>query len=195
MNKSLQYLLIVFGVLLLLFFINQSQQSKYKIASEAIFHVEEDNIYRILFTDSNGDSLVLVKSDTSWYLPQADTLEMKDRQINQLFEKVINGTYDMIISKNPEKWNKFGVTDSSGKMVTLFDEDNTLLLSIIFSNKGQDYSHNFYRTVGENEVYRTTENIFYMINTKPTYWGSKPKKEETENSLVPVSPLDNSSNK
>lgn len=195
MNKSLQYLLIVFGVLLLLFFINQSQQSKYRIASEAIFHVEEDNIYRILFTDSNGDSLVLVKSDTSWYMPQADTLEMKDRQINQLFEKVINGTYDMIISKNPEKWNKFGVTDSSGKMVTLFDGDNTLLLSIIFSNKGQDYSHNFYRTVGENEVYRTTENIFYMINTKPTYWGSKPKKEETENSLVPVSPLDNSSNK
>lgn len=195
MNKSLQYLLIVFGVLLLLFFINQSQQSKYRIASEAIFHVEEGNIYRILFTDSNGDSLVLVKSDTSWYMPQADTLEMKDRQINQLFEKVINGTYDMIISKNPEKWNKFGVTDSSGKMVTLFDEDNTLLLSIIFSNKGQDYSHNFYRTVGENEVYRTTENIFYMINTKPTYWGSKPKKEETENSLVPVSPLDNSSNK
>ena len=195
MNKSLQYLLIVFGVLLLLFFINQSQQSKYRIASEAIFHVEEDNIYRILFTDSNGDSLVLVKSDTSWYMPQADTLEMKDRQINQLFEKVINGTYDMIISKNPEKWNKFGVTDSSGKMVTLFDEDNTLLLSIIFSNKGQDYSHNFYRTVGENEVYRTTENIFYMINTKPTYWGSKPKKEETQNSLVPVSPLDNSSNK
>ena len=195
MNKSLQYLLIVFGVLLLLFFINQSQQSKYRIASEAIFHVEEDNIYRILFTDSNGDSLVLVKSDTSWYLPQADTLEMKDRQINQLFEKVINGTYDMIMSKNPEKWNKFGVTDSSGKMVTLFDEDNTLILSIIFSNKGQDYSHNFYRTVGENEVYRTTENIFYMINTKPTYWGSKPKKEETENSLVPVSPLDNSSNK
>ena len=182
-------------MLLLLFFINQSQQSKYRIASEAIFHVEEDNIYRILFTDSNGDSLVLVKSDTSWYMPQADTLEMKDRQINQLFEKVINGTYDMIMSKNPEKWNKFGVTDSSGKMVTLFDEDNTLLLSIIFSNKGQDYSHNFYRTVGENEVYRTTENIFYMINTKPTYWGSKPKKEETENSLVPVSPLDNSSNK
>ena len=195
MNKSLQYLLIVFGVLLLLFFINQSQQSKYRIASEAIFHVEEDNIYRILFTDSNGDSLVLVKSDTSWYLPQADTLEMKDRQINQLFEKVINGKYDMIMSKNPEKWNKFGVTDSSGRVVTLFDEDNTLLLSIIFSNKGQDYSHNFYRTVGENEVYRTTENIFYMINTKPTYWGSKPKKEETENSLVPVSPLDNSSNK
>ena len=195
MNKSLQYLLIVFVFLLLLFFINQSQQSKYSISIEAIFHVEEDNINRILLADSNGDSLVLVKSDTSWYMPQADTLEMKDRQINQFFEKVINGTYDMIMSKNPEKWNKFGVTDSSGKKVILFDEGNALLSSIIFSNKGQDYSHNFYRIVGKNEVYRTTENIFYMINTKPTYWGSKPNKEETENSKVHVSPLDNSSNK
>ncbi len=55
MNKSLQYLLIVFVVLLLLFFINQSQQSKYSVSSEAIFHVEEDNINRILLADSNID--------------------------------------------------------------------------------------------------------------------------------------------
>ena len=82
MNKSLQYLLVVFVFLLLLFFINQNQQNKYKISSELIFQVNEDEIHQILIEES-GDSLVLVKSDTSWYLPQADTLEMKDRQINQ----------------------------------------------------------------------------------------------------------------
>ena len=188
MNKSLQYLLIVFVFLLLLFFINQSQQSKYSISSEAIFHVEEDNINRILLADSNGDSLVLVKSDSSWHMPQADTLEMKDRQINQFFEKVINGSYDMIMSKNPNKWSKFGVTDSSGKKITLFSEENEILSSVIFSNKGQDYSHNFYRTIGANEVYRTTENVFYMINSKPTYWGSKPSPKEPDNpNLAPPS--------
>ena len=90
MNKSLQYLLVVFVFLLLLFFINQNQQNKYKISSELIFQVNEDEIHQILIEES-GDSLVLVKSDTSWYLPQADTLEMKDSQINQFFEKVING--------------------------------------------------------------------------------------------------------
>jgi hypothetical protein len=187
MNKSLQYLLVVFVFLLLLFFINQNQQNKYKISSELIFHVNEDEIHRILLEEA-GDSLVLVKSDTSWFMPQADTLEMKDRQINQFFEKVINGTYDMIMSKNPNKWSKFGVTDSSGKKITLFSEENEILSSVIFSNKGQDYSHNFYRTIGANEVYRTTENVFYMINSKPTYWGSKPSPKEPDNpNLAPPS--------
>ena len=180
MNKSLQYLLVVFVILLLLFFINQNQQNKYKISSEQIFQINEDEIHRILFEES-GDSLVLVKSDTSWIMPQADTLDIKDRQINQFFEKIINGSYDMIMSKNPSKWNKFGVSDSSGKKVTLFSEENKLLSSVIFSNKGQDYSHNFYRTIGANEVYRTTENVFYMINIRPTYWGSKPSPKEAGN--------------
>ena len=131
---------------------------------------------------------MLVKSDTSWIMPQADSLDMKDRQINQFFEKIINGSYDMVMSKNPSKWSKFGVTDSSGKKVTLFSEENEMLSSVIFSNKGQDYSHNFYRTIGTNEVYRTTENVFYMINIRPTYWGSKPSSKEPDKpELVPSS--------
>ena len=190
MNTSLQYLLATFGVLLLLFFINQSQQNKYQISSESIFSVNEENIFQISLHDSNGDSLVLVKTDTSWTMPQADTLKMRDRQIDQFFEKVVNGTYDMVMSKNPEKWEKFGVTDSLGKTVNLFDENGTLLSSVIFSNKGQDYSHNFYRVASENEVYRTTENIFYMINVQPNYWGSKPKSEKPLESVAPSPQLE-----
>ena len=180
MNKSLQYLLAAFGILLLLFFINQGQQKKYNLSTEAIFNVDENNIYKILLQDSNGDSLVLLKSDTTWSMPQADTLEIKDRQVNQFFDKVINGSYDMLMSKNPKKWEKFGVTDSTGKKITLFDKNNKSIKSVIFSNKGQDYAHNFYRNTDKNEVYRTTENLFYMINVKPTYWGSKPKPLEPE---------------
>ena len=190
MNKSLQYLLATFGVLLLLFFINQSQQNKYQISSESIFSLNEENVFQISLYDSNGDSLVLVRNDTSWTMPQADTLEMRDRQIDQFFEKVVKGTYDMIMSKNPEKWEKFGVTDSLGKTVSLFDENGTLLSSVIFSNKGQDYSHNFYRLATENEVYRTTENIFYMINVRPNYWGSKPKSEVPAESVNPSPQLE-----
>ena len=142
--------------------------------------------------DSNGDSLVLLKSDTTWSMPQADTLEIKDRQVNQFFDKVINGSYDMVMSKNPKKWEKFGVTDSSGKKIILFDKNNKPIESVIFSNKGQDYAHNFYRNTDRDEVYRTTENLFYMINVKPTYWGSKPKPPESEikNSSSPQINLD-----
>ena len=173
-----------------MFFINQSQQNKYQISSESIFSVNEESIFQISLHDSNGDSLVLIKTDTSWTMPQADTLEIRDRQIDQFFEKVVSGTYDMVMSKNPEKWEKFGVTDSLGKTVNLFDENGALLSSVIISNKGQDYSHNFYRVASENEVYRTTENIFYMINVRPDYWGSKPKPEKPLETSTPVPQLD-----
>ena len=191
MNKSLQYLIIAFVLLLFLFFINRSQQNKYNSSSELIFNIDDDKIYRILFLDTNGDSLSIVKTDTTWTMPKSDTLVIKDRQINQFFEKVVNGKYDMVRSKNPDNWNKYGVTDSLGKTVSLFDSNNKLIKSVIFSNKGQDYSHNNYRIIGENEVYRTTENIFYLINITPSYWGSPPKVEvdTLKSQLQPTSGL------
>ena len=52
MNKSLQYLLIVFGVLLLLFFVNQKQQDKYIGSEESLFKINSeiiDKIFGFLF--------------------------------------------------------------------------------------------------------------------------------------------------
>ena len=188
MNKSLQYLIIAFVLLLFLFFINRMQQNKYNSSSELIFNIDDDKIHRILFLDTNGDSLTILKTDTTWTMPEADTLTIKDRQISQFFEKVVNGKYDMIRSKNPDNWNKYGVTDSLGKTVSLYDINNNLIKSVIFSNAGQDYSHNNYRVIGENEVYRTTENIFYLINITPNYWGSPPKADNDtlKSSLQPT---------
>ena len=188
MNKSLQYLIIAFVLLLFLFFINRMQQGRYNSSSELIFNIYDDKIHRILFLDTNGDSLTILKTDTTWIMPEADTLTIKDRQISQFFEKVVNGKYDMIRSKNPDNWNKYGVTDSLGKTVSIYDINNNLIKSVIFSNAGQDYSHNNYRVIGENEVYRTTENIFYLINITPNYWGSPPKADNDtlKSSLQPT---------
>ena len=188
MNKSLQYLIIAFVSLLFLFFINRSQQGRYNSSSELIFNIDDDKIHRIIFLDTNGDSLTILKTDTTWIMPEADTLSIKDRQISQFFEKVINGKYDMIRSKNPDNWSKYGVTDSLGKTVSIYDINNNLIKSVIFSNAGQDYSHNNYRVIGENEVYRTTENIFYLINITPNYWGSPPKVDDDtlKSSLQPT---------
>ena len=183
MNKSLQYLIISFGLLLLLYLVNKSQQTKYKSSIESIFNVDENDIDKIFLKDFNGDNLTLIKSDTTWSILNHDSLLIKDRQIDQFWEKVIGGKYDMLVSKNPSKWSKFGVDDSSGKHLSLYNSDNEIV-SVIFSNKGQDYSHNFYRTVGEDEVYRTSDNIFYMLNTRPTYWGSKPKVEFSDSTKV-----------
>ena len=111
MNKSLMYTMSGVALLLLLFFLNQSQQSKYNLSSNLIFNGDSELIHRIIMNGSKGDTLELVKTDTTWTMTQADTLILKDRQFNQLFDRLIGGKYDMIISNNIQKWSKFGVTD------------------------------------------------------------------------------------
>ena len=109
MNKSLKYLLIAFGILLFLYFINQGQQNKYIGTSETIFDLDADIINKIILKDSSGESITLFKTDSVWSILDNDSLVVKDRQIDQFFEKVVGGTYDMVMSKNPNKWVTFGV--------------------------------------------------------------------------------------
>ena len=181
MNRSLTYALSAIAVLFVLFLLNQRQQSKYNLSSDRIFVNDSESIDRIVINNSTGDTLELIRTDTTWMMPEADTLIIKQRQFDQLFERLIGGKYDMMVSRNQEKWSKFGVTDSLGKSIRLFDENNQLLAHYIFRNKGQDYSHNYVRNYHEQEVYRTAENVFYMLNTSPTYWGKNPPEEQLEN--------------
>ena len=180
MNRSLTYALSAIAVLFVLFLLNQRQQNKYNLSSDRIFVNDSESIDRIVINNSTGDTLELIRTDTTWMMPEADTLIMKQRQFDQLFERLIGGKYDMMVSRNQEKWSKFGVTDSLGKSIRLFDENDQLLAHYIFGNKGQDYSHNYVRNYDEQEVYRTAENVFYMLNTSPTYWGKNPPKEQPD---------------
>jgi heme/copper-type cytochrome/quinol oxidase subunit 3 len=66
MNKSLKYLLVAFGILLFLYFINQGQQNKYIGTSETIFDLEADIINKIILKDSSGESITLFKTDSIW---------------------------------------------------------------------------------------------------------------------------------
>ena len=50
----------------------------------------------------------------------------------------------------------------------------------IFGNEGQDYQHNYVRKADEQEVFRTNDNIYYLLNTSVTYWGKNPPKPKTD---------------
>ena len=80
---------------------------------------------------------------------------------------------------------KFGVVDSSGRHLNLFYENDNEVLDYIFGNSGQDFQHNYIRKNKSNDVYRTNDNVYFLLNTNTTYWGKKPTppepKEEVEN--------------
>jgi len=91
---------------------------------------------------------------------------------------------EMLISKNETKWEKFGVDDSLGRHLQAFNDKDKKIIHYIFGNAGQDYQHNYIRNSNSSEVYRTNDNVYFLLNSSATYWGkSPPKPEELETDL------------
>ena len=179
MTNTIKYSLGILGLLIILFLTNQRSQNSYKIEGESIYTGSDDNVHRILFTETDK-MLELVRSDTTWAITQADSFEVKENQIEKIFDRLLKVEQEMLISSKPEKWSKFGVDDSLGRHLRIFDKNDNELLHYIFGNSGQDFQHNYIRKNKSNDVYRTNDNVYFLLNTNTTYWGKKPTTPEPE---------------
>ncbi len=182
MTDSLKYTLITLVILTGIYFYNQNVQQSHIVAGTSIFSGNQEDIHRVLITEGDN-SLELVRSDTTWSITQADTLLIKENQINNLFDRLLAVKMEMLISKNQTKWEKFGVDDSLGRHFQVFNDKDEELIHYIFGNSGQDYQHNYIRNSNSSEVYRTNDNVYFLLNSSPTYWGKsppKPKELETD---------------
>ena len=66
--------------------------------------------------------------------------------------------------------------DSLARHISIYDENDKEILHYLFGNSGQDWQHNYIRRNGSPDVYRTNDNVFFLLNTNATYWGEKPPK-------------------
>ena len=175
MTDSLKYTLGALVVLVGIYFYNQNVQRSYTVADSSIFSGDPEDIHRVLISEGD-DSLELVRSDSTWRITQADSLLIKENQIKNLFDRLLAVKMEMLISRNETKWEKFGVDDSLGRHLQVFDDKDKNLIHYIFGNAGQDYQHNYIRNSNSSEVYRTNDNVYFLLNSSATYWGKSPPK-------------------
>ena len=182
MTDSLKYTLSALVLLTGIYIYNQNVQQSHIVSDSSIFSGNPEDIHRVLITEAEN-SLELVRSDTTWRISQADTLLIKENQIKNLFDRLLTVKMEMLISRNETKWEKFGVDDSLGRHLQVFDDKDKKLIHYIFGNAGQDYQHNYIRDSNSSEVYRTNDNVYFLLNSSTTYWGKpppKPKELETD---------------
>ena len=183
MTKNFQIALIILVVLIGIFFFNKNSQSKLETVSEAIFVDDIEDIFKFLI--QNGEEAIeLARVDTMWRISGNDTLEVKSRSIDNLFDKVLRVNRGTIISENPEKYEKYSVDDSTGTHLAVIDSKGEIIGYYIFGRSKSDYSRSYVRVGSDSKVYLADQNVTYMLQTRPTYWGEKPKEE------VPPRPLD-----
>jgi hypothetical protein len=176
MTKNFQIALIILVVLIGIFIFNKNSQSKLETVSEAIFTEDIENIFKFLI--QNGEEAIeLARVDTVWRISGNDTLDIKSQSMDNLFDKVLKVNRGTIISENPEKYGEYSVDDSTGTHLAVIDSKGETVGYYVFGRSKSDYSRSYVRVGSDPKVYLADQNVTYMLQTRPTYWGEKPKEE------------------
>ena len=167
------------AILLIFFFINQQGQKKYTTKKSDLFTGNTEDVYR--FTITKGDEfLELIRMDTTWKIVDNDSLIVKQRSFDNFFDRVLTTRRESVVSQNPEKWSKFSVDDSTGTILSIYDYAGESMGRFVFGSSRSDYSRNYVRINDDPNVYQTSSNIIFQLQTRPTYWGEKPKPPVVE---------------
>ena len=88
MTKNLQIALILLIVFTGIYFLNHSSQSKLESTSHAIFTNDPEDIFKFLI-QKGEEAIELSRVDTTWRISGNDTLIIKSRSMDNLFDKVL----------------------------------------------------------------------------------------------------------
>ena len=179
MTNTIKYSIGALGIILLLYLYNLNSQNAHTLEGEKIFNGKNEDIYRILLSE-NDKEIELTRTDTTWSLTQADSFVVKENNIDKIFDRLLAVEREILITSKKEKWEKFGVDDSLGRHLSVYDQNDNELLHYIFGNSGQDWQHNYIRKYNSTDVYRTNDNVYFLLNTNISYWGQKPPEEDPQ---------------
>ena len=173
MTKSMKILLGALGLIIVLFFVSQSRQKRHLTQSTNVFSVIMDEVDKF---DIQKDSLFISiqRKDTSWQIVGNDSLLIQMNRIVDVENKILSVKRESMVSNNSKKWKKFNVDDSLGLKLTFYGYNNEKLGEAIFGRSSSDWQRCYVRMVNETEVFMTNENILNNLQTRPTFWGSKP---------------------
>ena len=173
MTKNMKISAAIFGVVVILYFISQSGQKKYRAQSNNVFSILMEEVYRF---DVQKDSLyiALQRIDTTWQITGNDSLLIQANRINDVENKILNIKRESVVSKKPSKWKSFNVDDSLGTKITFYGFNDEVLGEAIFGRSKSDWQRSYVRLIGEDNVYMTNENVISSLQIRPTFWGQKP---------------------
>jgi membrane protein implicated in regulation of membrane protease activity len=170
---NLKWIAVALGVLVALYLLTQMQQSGLQTQSDAVFPDDQGAI-QVIEMWTKDDTLKIEREGESWALAGHDSLQIRPDRMETFLDKALDVKRETLISKNPEKWHTYSVDDSTGTHVKLVNASGKELAYVVFGRSMTDWSHNYVRVPGVDEVYLTDESVLHMLYPKASYWGEKP---------------------
>ena len=171
MNKNNLKYLAILAVLIIIYLITQMSDNTEKRIE--FFGVDSADI-AVFELSNTEDTLKVKKIEGQWMVIDPLEYEASSNKIDNIFSKVINiETSKMPISENPEKFSKFGVSDSLATRVKFYDNSNKLLCDAVVGKSENNYQYSYGRMQDGQKVYQLLSNISYYIKPKPSDWRDK----------------------
>lgn len=182
MKNNIKLMSIVLGFLIFLFLINKWQQNKLNSSTNRVFNIEKEDVFGIEIS-TKDELLSLTFDGEKWSIDDHDSLEVKIATLNSFFDKVLTVEKTVPVSKNKKKWDKFMVGDSTGTRLVFEDFDGKTLAEVVIGRSSAEWSSSNIRIESFDEVFQTNENVNWLVNVSPTYWGEIPSPDTSSINL------------
>ncbi|MBL4655280.1 MAG: DUF4340 domain-containing protein [Bacteroidia bacterium] len=169
------HLALVFGVLLLVvFFVESSEETKSKgTFNKDLVNVEIDKVSAIKILTKAKNEVDLIKSDGSWQIKLGNSKFGKadDEKIVSAIDQIAIIKPSNLVSTDKEQYNEYQV-DTSGVRVRVFEGDKLTLDIILgkFSYKSQREMYTYIRLTDAAEVYSVEGLLDITFNRQPEFW-------------------------
>ena len=184
--KQWRNLGLALAVLVVIYLLTQVGETRFTADVDAVFDIKEDAVGRIVMA-VDQQTATLVRGDTLWVMQGYEERQLRQWHINNFFSSVLGVKRESMISENPAKWLTYGVDDSTGKRLEVYNLAGELVSKVVVGQSRSNYQSSYVRFEGRNEVYLTDQNIHRFLSTDTTFWLEPlPEPEEEADAVEPL---------
>ncbi len=179
-SKSWRNIGIVLAVLVVIYLYTKLQETRYTTPTDVVFDIQADDVGRLLIREGE-QQMELIRLDTLWVAAGYEERDIQSWRLESFFGTVLGVERESMVSDNPERWATYGVDDSAGLHLQLYDMNGTLQADVVVGLSATNWQSSYIREAGRDAVYLTTGSIYHLLSTDTTFWLEPlPEPEEPE---------------
>lgn len=165
-KKNLVALIVLVAVAGVFLIINMNEPTE---RTFFYFGENSDNFHTIVLTDT-ASTITLVKNSDTWEMTDPVESPIKERQTEDLLEKLTKAkTSSLPISVSEKAQKNYNVTDSLGTLITIFDNNGNELRKALIG-KSDNYNFSYARHPQSSEIYQLSENLSWTVRPDINSW-------------------------
>jgi hypothetical protein len=144
------------------------QNSKEKKKFNPFFPQFVQNVGKIVLTQG-GETAILYKENGKWFVATGENPEKKytadSVKAISIADKIGGMKQNNFVGSNKNNFEKYGFEDDSTFFVQIFDYKNKQIGNFILGKKSENWRENYFRKIGDNNVYLVGGGIAYAFKS------------------------------